>query len=92
MLKSKDLVHRIELQITLYKSFILVWVFCSYIDDNTGKAVIKKYSSLENAVVDDVRTFCCSVHVLFQLCFKRLPRPFECVCYLLWLVVGKNSR
>ncbi|CAH3030121.1 unnamed protein product [Porites evermanni] len=26
-----------------------------YIDDNTGKAVIKKYSSLENAVVDDVK-------------------------------------
>jgi len=26
-----------------------------YIDDNTGKSVIKKYSSLENAVVDDVK-------------------------------------
>ena len=71
MLKIKDLVYRIALQITLNKSFILVWVFCSYIDDNTGKAVIKKYSSLENAVVDDVRTFCCSVNVLFQFCFKK---------------------
>ena len=71
MLKIKDLVQRIEPEVTLYKSLILVWVFCSYIDDNTGKAVIKKYSSLENAVVDDVRTFCCSVHVLFQLCFKK---------------------
>ena len=45
--------------------------FCSYIDDNTGKAAIKKYSSLENAVVDDVRTFCCSVHILSQSCFKK---------------------
>ena len=71
MLKIKDLVHRIEPEVTLYKSLILVWVFCSYIDDNTGKVVIKKYSSLENAVVDDVRTFCCSVHVLFQFCFKK---------------------
>lgn len=26
----------------------------SYIDDNTGKSVIKKYSNLENAIVDDV--------------------------------------
>ena len=41
----------------MYKSFIFVLLFCSYIDDNTGKSVIKKYSSLENAVVDDVRTF-----------------------------------
>ena len=71
MLKIKDLVQRIEPEVTLYKSLILVWVFCSYIDDNTGKAVIKKYSSLENAVVDDVRTFCCSVNVLFQFCFKK---------------------
>ena len=73
MLKIKDLVHRIELQITLNKSFILVWVFCSYIDDNTGKAVIKKYSSLENAVVDDVRTFVVQYTVCFSFVLRKTP-------------------
>ena len=28
----------------------------SFIDDNIGQTVIKKYSSLESAIVEDVRT------------------------------------